>query len=202
MSLPKSSSASARVRAILAESIAVKQATLATQVEATARVAAVIIAAVRRGRRVFFFGNGGSAGDSQHLAGELLGRFLHDRRALPGQALTTDTSTITAVANDYSYADVFARQIEGLGRPGDVAVGITTSGRSPNVIKALRRARQLGLTTVVLTGGTGRPAASVAHHAIIVPSTHTPRIQEAHITLGHAICELVEAACAPARGRR
>jgi len=201
--LPKSSSdktrasarAAARVRAILAESIAVKRATLETQVDATVRAAAAIIDAVRRGHRVFFFGNGGSAGDSQHLAGEMLGRFLQERRALPGHALTTDTSTITAVANDYSFADVFARQIEGLGRPGDVAVGITTSGRSANVVKALKRARALGMTTVVLTGGRGQPAASVAQYAIIVPSSCTPRIQEAHITLGHAICELVELAC-------
>ena len=195
--MPKSSSdnARARIRAVLVESILVKQAVLASQVEATARVAAVMIAALRRGGRVFFFGNGGSAGDSQHLAGELLGRFLRDRRALAGVALTTDTSTLTAVANDYGYAAVFARQIEGLGRRGDVAIGITTSGNSPNVLAALRRAKALGLTTVALTGGTGGRAARVADHAIIIPSHSTPRIQEAHITLGHALCELVEAAC-------
>ena len=162
-----------------------------------ARVAAVMIAAIRRGRRIFFFGNGGSAGDAQHLAGELLGRFLYDRPALAGQALTTDTSTITAVANDYSYAEVFARQIAGLGRRGDVAVGITTSGHSPNVLKAFQQAKRLGLITVALTGGTGGAAAKAADYAIIVPSRSTPRIQESHITLGHALCELVEAACAP-----
>ena len=203
MSLRKSSlaSAQARIRAVLRESIAVKRAVLESQVDATARVADVMIGAIRRGGRVFFFGNGGSAGDSQHLAGELLGRFLHDRPALAGQALTTDTSTLTAVANDYSYADVFARQIEGLGRRGDVAVGITTSGNSPNVVKALRRAKVLGLTTVAMTGGTGGQAARVADYAIVVPSSSTPRIQESHITLGHAICELVEAACSGPQGR-
>ena len=192
----------ATVRAVLRESIAVKQAVLDSQVEVTARVAQAIIAAVRRGGRVFFFGNGGSAGDSQHLAGELLGRFLQERPAIAGQALTTDTSTITAVANDYSYADVFARQIDGLGRRGDIAVGITTSGNSPNVIKAFARAKALGLTTVALTGGRGGRAARVADYAIVVPSSKTPRIQEAHITLGHAICELVEAAIWPRRRRR
>lgn len=184
----------ARIRAIVTESIAVKRGVLEREVGATARVAKVILAALKRGNRVFFFGNGGSAGDSQHLAGELLGRFLRERRALAGLALTTDSSTLTAVANDYSYAEVFARQIEGLGRPGDVAVGITTSGRSANVIQALRRAKAMGLTTVALTGGTGGQAAKVADYAIIVPSSSTPRIQESHITLGHAICELVEAA--------
>ena len=199
MSSPKSSlaDARARIRAILRESIAVKQAVLESQVAATAEAAAVLIAAIRRGGRVFFFGNGGSAGDAQHLAGELLGRFLYDRRALAGQALTTDTSTITAVANDYSYAEVFARQIAGLGRRGDVAVGITTSGNSPNVLKAFQQAQRLGLITVALTGGTGGAAAKAADYAIIVPSRSTPRIQESHITLGHAICELVEAACSP-----
>ncbi len=186
------------VRAVLRESIAVKAALAdGPQVTQAARVAAVMIAAIRRGGRVFFFGNGGSAGDAQHLAGELLGRFLYDRRALAGQALTTDTSTITAVANDYSYADVFARQIAGLGRRGDVAVGITTSGNSPNVLKAFQQAKRLGLITVALTGGTGGQAANAADYAIIVPSRSTPRIQESHITLGHALCELVEAACAP-----
>lgn len=188
--------AQARIRAVLRESIAVKQAVLAGQVAPTARAAAWIAAALRRGGRVFFFGNGGSAGDSQHLAGELLGRFLKDRRALAGLALTTDTSTLTAVANDYSYAEVFARQIEGLGRRGDVAVGITTSGNSPNVLKAFQRAKALGMRTIALTGGTGGQAAKVADLAIVVPSRSTPRIQESHITLGHAICELVESALA------
>lgn len=199
--MPKSSSANsrARIRAILAESIAVKQAVLKSQVAATAQVAAVIARAIQRGGRVFFFGNGGSAGDSQHLAGELLGRFLKDRRALAGLALTTDASTITAVANDYRYADVFARQIDGLGRRGDVAVGITTSGNSPNVVKALQRAKALGLTTVALTGGRGGRVAQVADYAVVVPSRSTPRIQESHITLGHAIVELVESACAVRR---
>lgn len=201
MNSPKSSSVKAerRIRAILAESIAVKRAVLASQVAVTARVAAVMAAAIRHGGRVFFFGNGGSAGDSQHLAGELLGRFLKDRQALGGLALTTDSSTLTAVANDYRYADVFARQIEGLGRRGDVAVGITTSGNSPNVLKALARAKALGLTTVALTGHRGGRAAKVADYAIVVPSTSTPRIQESHITLGHALCELVEARCGRSR---
>ncbi|MBI4227536.1 MAG: SIS domain-containing protein [Candidatus Omnitrophica bacterium] len=191
---------SARIREVLRESILVKQALLESdQIVAAARVAQVMIAAIRRGGRVFLFGNGGSAGDAQHLAGELLGRFLYDRPALAGQALTTDTSTLTAVANDYSYADIFARQIDGLGRRGDVAIGITTSGNSPNVLKAFARAKRLGLITVALTGGAGGAAAKAADYALIVPSRSTPRIQESHITLGHALCELVESACAPKR---
>lgn len=189
-----------RIRAVLAESISVKQALLnSSQIDQAARVADVMIAAIRKGGRIFFFGNGGSAADSQHLAAELLGRFARERRSLPGLALTTDTSTLTAVANDYSYDDVFARQIEGLGRKGDVAVGFTTSGNSRNVLKAFQQAKRQGLTTVVFTGGTGGQAAKLADYAIIIPSHSTPRIQESHITLGHAICELVDAACAPRR---
>lgn len=198
--MPKSSSD--KIRAILRESAAVKSVLAAgPQVAMTARVAAIMVAALRRGGRIFFFGNGGSAGDSQHLAGELLGRFLLERRAMAGLALTTDSSVLTSVANDYHYAEVFARQIEGLGRRGDVAIGLTTSGNSPNVLAAFRRAKALGMTTVAMTGGRGGRAARAAEYAIVVPSTSTPRIQEAHITLGHALCELVETAVAP-RGAR
>ncbi|MBI4313279.1 MAG: D-sedoheptulose 7-phosphate isomerase [Candidatus Omnitrophica bacterium] len=196
ISSPKFSSADLQkaVRAVLQESIAVKQAVLKSQVAATARVAAVMIGSIRKGGRVYFFGNGGSAGDSQHLAGEFLGRFLRERKALPGMALTTDGSTLTAVANDYGFEEVFARQIEGLGRRGDVAVGITTSGNSRNVLRAFKVAKSIGMTTVALTGGKGGQAIGVADHSIVVPSHSTPRIQEAHITIGHALCQLVEAA--------
>ncbi len=187
-----------RVKSILQESVRVKQKLLKTDLGLVARAAALIATSLQHGGRTYFFGNGGSAGDAQHLSGELQGRFLKERRALAGLALTTDTSTITAVANDYSYAEVFARQIEGLGQPGDVAIGISTSGGSKNVIKALQKARKLGMVTIALTGSGGGliQKKRLADICICVPSKCTPRIQESHITIGHAIMELVETACA------
>jgi D-sedoheptulose 7-phosphate isomerase len=149
---------------------------------------------VRRGGTLFFCGNGGSAADAQHLATELVGRFMRERVALPAIALTTDTSILTAVANDYGFDRVFARQVEALGRPGDVAFGISTSGRSPSVLKALDAAGARGLTTVALTGQDGGPIGAAAQIHINVPAASTPRVQEVHGTLIHAICELVERA--------
>jgi phosphoheptose isomerase len=143
---------------------------------------------------VLFFGNGGSAADAQHLASELVGRFVMDRPALTALALTTDASAITSISNDYGFDQVFARQIEGLGKPGDVALAISTSGRSANVLLGVKRARECGLTTIGLTGGDGGQLADLVDIPIIVPSANTARIQECHITIGHILCEIVESA--------
>lgn len=142
--------------------------------------------------KLLFFGNGGSAADAQHLAAEFVGRFVKERRALPAIALTTDSSILTAIGNDYTYERVFARQIEALGRRGDVAIGISTSGNSPNVIEAFRVAATQGLKTIGLAGKNGGRLATVSDMAIVVPSASTARIQECHITVGHLLCELVE----------
>ena len=160
--------------------------------EEVARVAEVLLGAFRKGRTVFFFGNGGSAADAQHLAAEFVNRFRVDRRALPALALTVDTSVLTSIANDFGYDRVFARQIEALGRPDDVAVGISTSGASPNVIEGVRLARQRGLVTVGFSGGDGGALLRETDHCVVVPSKATARIQELHIIAGHAICDIVE----------
>ncbi len=147
----------------------------------------------RRGGKLLVFGNGGSAADAQHLAAELVNRFRRDRAPLPAIALTTDTSILTAVGNDYGFDLVFVKQVEALGQTGDIALGISTSGRSPNVLKALARARELGLYTVGLTGEKGGQMAEVAELVIRVPSEETPRIQEGHLLFIHVFAELVEA---------
>jgi D-sedoheptulose 7-phosphate isomerase len=157
-------------------------------------VASILIEAYLNGHGMIIFGNGGSAADAQHLAAELVGRFRHERRALRAQALTVNTSVLTAVGNDYSFDDVYARQLEAFGQPGDVAIGITTSGRSRNVVNGLLSARELGMTSVAMTGADGGPAADAADHWVAVPSTDTPRIQEAQIMIGHLWCELIESA--------
>jgi D-sedoheptulose 7-phosphate isomerase len=157
-----------------------------------------IVDAVSRGNKVLFFGNGGSAADAQHLAAEFINRFRLDRRALPAVALTTDTSVLTSIANDSGYDKVFARQIEALGREADVAVGLSTSGASPNVTEGIRVARREGLVTVAFAGGDGGRLRQEADHCLLVSSTDTPRVQEMHILSGHAICELVEKAVADA----
>jgi D-sedoheptulose 7-phosphate isomerase len=156
------------------------------------RVARATTRALEAGGRVFFFGNGGSAADAQHLAAELVGRFVLERRALPAMALTVNGSVLTAIANDYAYDVIFVRQLEALARPGDVAIGITTSGNSPNVVRAIEAARKMGLYTVALTGARGGQVRTVAEECMCVPSTVTSRIQEAHILLGHILCEYVE----------
>jgi D-sedoheptulose 7-phosphate isomerase len=147
--------------------------------------------ALAAGRKVLFFGNGGSAADAQHLAAELAGRFLAERRSLPGIALTTNTSALTAIGNDYSFAEVFARQLEGLSVAGDIAFGISTSGNSQNVLRAMEVAAKRQLITIGLTGRGGKLAAAV-EHCIAIPSDQTPRIQEAHILTGHILCEIIE----------
>ena len=148
--------------------------------------------ALGRGAKVLIFGNGGSAADAQHFACELVGRFLRERRAVPAIALTTDTSTVTAIANDYGFERVFARQIEALGRPGDIAVGISTSGSSANVLAGLQCAKARGMKTVAFTGGSGGPIGAAADVHVNVPHELTPRVQEVHRTLIHAVCDLVE----------
>ena len=147
---------------------------------------------LRVGNKILFFGNGGSAADAQHLAAELSGRFLKERKSLPGLALTTNTSVLTAIGNDYSFDDVFARQVEGIGSTGDVAFAISTSGNSPNVLRAVETARAKGLVTVGLTGRTGGKMAKAVEICICIPSDQTPRIQEGHILTGHILCELME----------
>jgi D-sedoheptulose 7-phosphate isomerase len=175
-------------------SIAVKQQLLSSSevISNTANVAETMISALKNGNKPLFFGNGGSAADAQHIAAELVGRFAFDRPALPALALSVNTSCVTAIGNDYSYEAVFARQIEALGRPGDVAIGISTSGNSPNVFRALVVAKQLGLHTVALTGATGGKLRQTADYCVCVPSTETPRIQECHILIGHILADLVE----------
>lgn len=150
------------------------------------------VEAVRNGNRILFCGNGGSAADAQHLAAELVGRLVRDRRALPALALTTDSSALTAIGNDYGFDEVFARQVEGLGRSGDVLVAISTSGNSPNVIRAVEVAKPMGITTVGLLGRNGGRLGPMVDLPIVVPAEETARIQEAHIFLGHVLCALIE----------
>lgn len=154
--------------------------------------AAMCIASLRKGGKVIFCGNGGSAADSQHLAAELMGRFLFDRNPLPALALTVDTSALTAIGNDYGYDDVFARQLRGIGRKGDVIVGLSTSGTSRNVVRAFEVAGEIGITRIALTGAAASPMSDMAEVAVMVPSSQTNHIQEMHIAVGHIICGIVE----------
>ena len=176
----------------LEESAQIKRAIAKSKIREIERMVDFIIASYRTGGKVVLFGNGGSAADAQHIASELMGRFMLNRQALPAIVLTTNTSTLTAVANDYGYDAVFSRQVEALVNEGDVAIGISTSGNSPNVIEAMKMAKTKGAKTIGLTGGNGGKLAEVADLVLIVPSDSTPRIQEAHITIGHIVCELVE----------
>jgi D-sedoheptulose 7-phosphate isomerase len=144
------------------------------------------------GNKLFFFGNGGSAAEAQHLAAEFVNRYLLDRPALPAIALTTDTSILTSISNDTDFSEVFSRQLLALGKKGDMAIGITTSGNSPNILKAFEVAKRIGMTTIALTGKDGGKVAKVADLSLIVPSQSTPRIQETHILIGHILCEMVE----------
>jgi len=144
------------------------------------------------GNKLFFFGNGGSAADAQHLAAEFVNRYIMDRPPLPAIALTTDTSILTSISNDFSFSEVFAKQLKALGKEGDVAVGISTSGTSPNIIKAFEVAKEMGMKTIALTGNDGGSLVKIADVSLVVPSSSTPRIQEVHILIGHILCELVE----------
>ena len=181
------------VRRHLLESAEVKRRTAEELAADTVALARRIAAALQVGRTLFVCGNGGSAADAQHFAGEMVGRFkLRGRRPLPVLALTTDTSVLTCVANDFAFEEVFSRQVEAFAGPGDLVLGISTSGRSPNVLRALQAARDRGATPLALVGGDGGPVAAAAELALVVPSDDTARIQECHITLIHALCELVE----------
>ncbi len=155
------------------------------------RAAGVMVAAIARGNKIMFAGNGGSAADAQHLAAELVNRFRKERQPLAGLALTTDTSILTAVGNDYAFDEIFSKQVRALGREGDVLMGISTSGNSRNILKAMDDAREMGILTVALTGE-GGTMKEKADFAIAVPDGNTPRVQEAHILIGHILCELIE----------
>lgn len=183
-----------KIKDKILESIQVKEELMRTCIGQTVQIVNCIINCLKRGGKAIFFGNGGSAADSQHLAAEFVGRFKKDRRALAAVALTTDTSILTSLANDYGYEVIFAKQIEALGNKGDVAIGISTSGKAKNVIMGIKRAKEMNLKTIALTGGDGGILAKQADMSLIVPSKITARIQEAHITVGHIICELAEEA--------
>jgi D-sedoheptulose 7-phosphate isomerase len=181
------------------DSIATKRALAEECVEAIQQIAATVVEALKAGRKVLVFGNGGSAADAQHLAAELVGRYAGERKALPAIALSTDTSVLTAIGNDYSFDEVFARQVSALGSPGDVALAISTSGNSPNVLRALETARGMSMVTIGLTGLSGGKMRPLLDIALCVPSCETARIQEAHVLVGHIVSAAVEQAFLPGR---
>lgn len=181
------------IRRRLEDSLKVKQEMMESEcIGQAGAIATAMVESLRNGGKVLFFGNGGSSMDAGHLAAELAGRFYRNRPGLAGLSLADRTASITAIANDFSYDDVFARQVRALGRPGDVAVGLTTSGNSSNVVEALKTAHEIGLFTAALTGRSGGKVAAAADVCVQVPSDDTPRIQEACLHLGHSICEIVE----------
>jgi len=191
------------IASMISDSIAVKEKLLADRAlnESILRVAQVCIEALRRGNKIMLAGNGGSAADSQHIAAEFVSRFEFDRPGLPSIALTTDTSMLTAIGNDYGYELVFARQVQANGREGDVFFGISTSGNSKNVLKAVDVCKQMQIISVALCGS-GGALREHCDHALCVPSTHTPRIQESHILIGHIVCALCEEAIFPEYRKR
>ena len=183
-----------KIKEIINSSIETKQKLLAdeTLVKTIWDSVEVIVSAFKNGNRVYFCGNGGSAADAQHLAAEFSGRFYTDRKALPAEALHCNTSYLTAVANDYSFDDIYSRLIDGIGEKGDILVGLSTSGNSNNIIKEFETAKKKGMIVVGFTGETGGKMRSLCDHLINIPSKDTPRIQESHIMVGHIICQLVE----------
>lgn len=174
------------------ESAEVKVRFIQMNSEALGQMVKMVVEAFKSGNKILLFGNGGSAADAQHIAAEFVNRFLIERPPLPAIALTTDTSVLTSISNDYGYADTFSKQIKALGREGDVAIGISTSGASPNVIKAIKVSKEMGLKTVGLSGGDGGELAKLVDIALVVDSQSIPRIQEVHITIGHVLCEMVD----------
>jgi D-sedoheptulose 7-phosphate isomerase len=176
------------------ESARVKIAFARENADRIIEIVGIIAQAFRDGKKVVLFGNGGSSTDACHIAAEFVNRFLMDRPPLPAIALNTDPAVITSISNDFGYDQIFSKQLAALGHEGDVVIALSTSGNSPNVIKALEIAKKAGMRTIVLTGGTGGKMANMAEHTFIVPSTYTPHIQETHITLGHVICQLVDEA--------
>src|SRR6266481_2593778 len=183
-----------RVTELIEASIATKQSLLSSPevVLTVAKVSEILVNGLKQGNKALLFGNGGSAADAQHIAAELVGRFAFDRPALPALALTVNSSCVTAIGNDYGFDRVFSRQLEALARPGDIAIGISTSGNSLNVINAMSTAKKIGLHTIALTGRSGGKLMSMVDHCICAPSEETPRIQECHILIGHIISEIVE----------
>lgn len=184
-----------KISQILNSSIQVKQAILenAALIDTINHTVTVITNAFRQGNKVYFCGNGGSAADAQHLAAEFSGRFYIDRKPLPSEALHCNTSFLTAVGNDYGYENIYSRMIEGLGEKGDILIGLSTSGNSPNIVNAFESCAKIGVIAIGMTGASGGKMKDLSNILINVPSTDTPRIQESHITIGHIICELVEA---------
>ena len=177
----------------LEEHLQVVQATLQSQLGEIERAGALIRDTLHQGHKVLICGNGGSAADAQHIAAELVGRYERQRKAWPAIALTTDTSALTAISNDYGYEEVFARQVEALASANDVLLALSTSGTSANVLKAVEKARELGCKTIALTGAAGEPLASLCDLAVVVPAARTARVQECHITIGHLWCESIDA---------
>ncbi len=182
------------IQQIISSSISVKQALLEDEIliDRINKVTQIITQAFQNGNKVLFCGNGGSAADAQHLSAEFSGRFYTDRNPLPSEALHCNTSYMTAVANDYGYDVVYSRMVKGMGKRGDVLVGLSTSGNSVNILNALSQANEMGMITIALTGLSGGKMKENVHHLINVPSNDTPRIQECHIMIGHIICQLVE----------
>jgi D-sedoheptulose 7-phosphate isomerase len=183
-----------KIKKIIKSSIDTKQSVLQNEglLKTIAASVDVIVNTFRNGNRVYFCGNGGSAADAQHLAAEFSGRFYTDRKALPAEALHCNTSYLTAVANDYSFDDIYSRLIDGIGEAGDVLIGLSTSGNSANIVKALETAKKKEMITIGFTGKSGGNMKPLCDHLVNIPSTDTPRIQESHIMVGHIICQLVE----------
>jgi len=177
---------------VFQQSIQTKKDFLSSQKKFLISAISAVCKTLKQGKKILLFGNGGSASDAQHIAAEFVGRFVKDRCPLPAMALTTDTSILTAIGNDYSFEDIFVRQIKALGKKGDLAWAISTSGNSPNVLKAIESARSLGMKTLGLTGRDGGKLVKMADISLIVPSKLTQRIQETHILIGHLICEVVD----------
>jgi D-sedoheptulose 7-phosphate isomerase len=181
-----------RLAEAVTEANLLKSRLVSEQADQVAAAAQVLADTLKRGGKILLFGNGGSAADAQHLAAEFVNRFQIERPPLAALALTTDTSILTSIANDYDFLEVFAKQVRALGLPGDAALGFSTSGNSGNVVRALEVAREMGLKTLALSGRDGGPVAAAAELAIVVPSWSTPRVQEVHITIGHVLCDLVD----------
>ena len=182
-----------RIEDGLSQSAFVKLLLMQRQADVIEKIALRLTKVLKAGRTVFLFGNGGSAADAQHIAAELEARFLRERRALPCHALTTNTSTLTAIGNDYGYDRTFARQLEAYCRKGDAAVGISTSGNSPNVLEGIKAAKKIGATTIGLTNEKGGKLKGLAELCLRVPSTDTQRVQECHMAVGHILCDIIEA---------
>jgi len=174
------------------EHVTLTQKVVESMIDEITEAALVCSEAIQKGHKVVLFGNGGSAADAQHIAAELSGRFLKERRGLPGLALTTDTSVLTAVGNDYGFDMIFERQVEALANKGDILIGISTSGNSPNVVKAIEKGKELGCTSIGFLGKNGGKLKEICDYSLVIPSTTTARIQEMHIMIGHIVCEYID----------